>query len=357
MIMSPIYFSMLRRAVLICLVFASIRSNAQFDCTIYPGDTTVCYGERIYLYTQFSDTLKYYWEPTGETGVIIEVQPKDTVTYVLKVYNSDSSFFCTDTVTISIYPKIVIEFEQLSKGCPDECKSQVKATASGGYPPYKYWWIAPFVEPNDSSLALGLCSDDTYNIIVFDTICGRDTSYLVDSYKLPDIALSTDPEELYQTNPKATLIFENKSSDSIPLSSWTWVFPNKTTSNDLTPEYVFVDSVSTVEFIYTTINNCIDTLYLEVQVKEFEMNIPNVFTPNGDGKNDRYEIPDLDRYISNKLVVVNRWGQKVFEATNYDNSWDGGTLPDGVYYYILRCQGYWREDIFRGSVSIYGSRY
>lgn len=353
----PRYFRTMCSAAILCLVMIGLRTNAQIDCTIYPGDTTVCYGDNIYLYTQFSDTLKYYWEPTGQTGVIIEVDVKDTITYVLKVYNSDSSFFCTDTVTISVYPKMVVEFEQLSKGCPDECKAQVQAYVSGGTPPYKYVWIAPFIAPNDSSLALGLCSEDSYTFLVYDTICSYDTSYLVESYQLPDILLHIEPEDIYQTNPKAIMTYENKSADSIPLSSWTWVFPDKSTTNDLMPEYAFVDSVNTVEFRYTTIDNCQDTLFLEVRVKEFELQIPNVFTPNGDGVNDIYEIPNLDRYISNEIVIFNRWGHKVFEAKNYNNNWDGGTLPDGVYFYILRCQGYWREDIYRGAVSIYGSRY
>jgi hypothetical protein len=56
-------------------------------------------------------------------------------------------------------------------------------------------------------------------------------------------------------------------------------------------------------------------------------------------------------------VVFNRWGEKVFEAKNYNNNWDGKNLPDGVYFYVLKCRGYWKEDIFNGSVSIYGSSY
>jgi gliding motility-associated-like protein len=94
-----------------------------------------------------------------------------------------------------------------------------------------------------------------------------------------------------------------------------------------------------------------------VKVQEFTLTVPNVFTPNGDGINDKYEIPYLDRYISTELIVYNRYGVRVFEEKNYSSSWDGGKLPDGVYFYVLKCHGYWKEDIFRGSVSIYGSKY
>lgn len=350
------YSRLLQKAVLALLVLLGLKSHAQFDCTIFPGDTTVCYGQSIYLYTQFADTLFYSWEPNGETGVIIEVEVTDTITYILKVYNQDSTFFCTDTVTISIYPRMVVEFEQINKGCPDECKAQVIALASGGMPPYKYFWGAT-VAPNDSSLALGLCSDETYTILVSDTICIYDTTFLVEGYDMPEVEVTVSPDTLFNTNPQAILSFENKSADSIPITNWVWVFPDSSTTNQISPSFVFADSLSTVLLIYTTIDGCIDTIATEVTVKTFELEIYNVFTPNGDGVNDTWEIPLLERYINNKLVVFNRWGQKVYEADNYNNSWDGGRLSDGVYFYILKCSGYWKEDVFRGSVSIYGSRY
>ncbi|MFA4864167.1 MAG: gliding motility-associated C-terminal domain-containing protein, partial [Bacteroidales bacterium] len=164
------------------------------------------------------------------------------------------------------------------------------------------------------------------------------------------------PDSLFETNPQASFSFENKSADSIPLTNWVWVFPDSSTTNLLNPNYVFNETDS-VLFIYTTIDGCIDTIIIAVDVQPFKLKVYNVFTPNGDGVNDKYEIPYLDRYISNQFIVYNRWGEKVFEEANYSGSWDGGKLPDGVYFYILKCQGYWKEDIFRGSVSIYGSKY
>jgi gliding motility-associated-like protein len=351
----PRYILIIRKIALGVLVLAGTHLHAQFDCTIYPGDTTVCYGQSIYLYTQFSDTLNYSWEPNGETGVIIEVEIKDTTTYILNVYNDDSTFHCSDTVTISIYPRIAVNFEQISKGCPDECKAQVFATASGGYPPYHYYWGA-VVEPNDSTLALGLCSDQSYTILVTDSICLYDTAFLVKAYDMPEINVIISPDSLYETNPQAVLSFENKSADSIPLTNWVWIFPDSTTTNLSNPNYVFVKSDS-VLFIYTTIDGCIDTIITPVTVQPFILEMYNVFTPNGDGVNDNYEIPYLDRYISNKFIVYNRWGEKVFQEDNYTGNWDGGRLPDGVYFYILKCEGYWKEDVFKGSISIYGSKY
>ena len=65
---------------------------------------------------------------------------------------------------------------------------------------------------------------------------------------------------------------------------------------------------------------------------ECDVIIPNVITPNGDGYNDKFEIEGIT-YSSNTLAIFNRWGQKVYEVSNYSNQWDGGDLPDGTYYY------------------------
>ena len=65
---------------------------------------------------------------------------------------------------------------------------------------------------------------------------------------------------------------------------------------------------------------------------ECDVVIPNVITPNGDGLNDKFAIEGIT-YSSNTVTIFNRWGQKVYEASNYKNQWDGGDLPDGTYYY------------------------
>jgi gliding motility-associated-like protein len=363
---NPRYIRMLRKLAFVLLMFAGLHLHAQFDCTIFPGDTTVCYGQSVYLYTAFSDTLFYSWEPNGETGVIIEVQVKDTVQYILNVYNDDSTFHCTDTVNLFIYPRMILEFEQLVFGCPPAdtnqvdtiCKAQVKANVTGGYPPIHYFWgDSVYVNPGDSSWALNLCVEQPVTLVYWDTVCLYTETYDVKPFDMPLIEVNMDPDSLFETNPQAVFSFENKSADSISLTSWTWIFPDGSSTNQLTPSYVFTKSDSIVKFTYTTIDNCNDTVFIPISVQDFKLEVPNVFTPNGDGINDRFEIPYLDRYISSEFLVFNRWGEMVFKDDNYSGTWDGGRLSDGVYFYMLKCKGYWEEDVFRGSVSIYGSRY
>jgi len=66
------------------------------------------------------------------------------------------------------------------------------------------------------------------------------------------------------------------------------------------------------------------------------LNIPNVFTPNGDGMNDTFVIEDLNKYPENEILIFNRWGNTVFQEKNYHNEWTGNGLSEGTYFYILK---------------------
>ena len=71
--------------------------------------------------------------------------------------------------------------------------------------------------------------------------------------------------------------------------------------------------------------------------------IPSVFTPNGDGINDYFILPNqlVDASTSNQLIIYNRSGETVFQQSNYTNQWDGldqnqQRLPDGTYYFLFK---------------------
>ncbi|HVD98594.1 MAG TPA: gliding motility-associated C-terminal domain-containing protein [Cytophagaceae bacterium] len=78
------------------------------------------------------------------------------------------------------------------------------------------------------------------------------------------------------------------------------------------------------------LNNCQDTILLQVPGKFF---IPNLVTPNGDDHNDVFEVVSLPD--NSELKVFNRWGDRVYESSNYDNKYDFKGLSDGVYFYDL----------------------
>lgn len=68
--------------------------------------------------------------------------------------------------------------------------------------------------------------------------------------------------------------------------------------------------------------------------------IPNVFTPNGDNKNDFFEMRSLCYYQQFRIIIFNRWGKKMYESNNPYFKWDGRTeggteASEGVYYWIM----------------------
>lgn len=67
--------------------------------------------------------------------------------------------------------------------------------------------------------------------------------------------------------------------------------------------------------------------------------IPNIITPDNDGKNDFFFIKNLEQYTGTKLKVLNRWGTIIYKSNDYKNNWDANHAPDGVYFYEINIQG------------------
>jgi gliding motility-associated-like protein len=69
------------------------------------------------------------------------------------------------------------------------------------------------------------------------------------------------------------------------------------------------------------------------------LNVPNAFSPNGDGINDTWNIPNLADYPGNAVEVYDRYGRSVFRTIGYSMPWNGTMngkpLPVGTYYYII----------------------
>jgi gliding motility-associated-like protein len=75
----------------------------------------------------------------------------------------------------------------------------------------------------------------------------------------------------------------------------------------------------------------LDTIQIIVPGKFF---IPNLVSPNGDMHNDAFEVVSLPD--NSDLKIFNRWGDRVYSNSNYDNKFDFHGLSDGVYYYDLQ---------------------
>lgn len=101
-----------------------------------------------------------------------------------------------------------------------------------------------------------------------------------------------------------------------------------------TPNAGFVGT-ETFEYEIVDENGLTSRATVTVTVTARTLRIPNVFTPNGDGVNDTWEIEGLEGIDRLEVVVVNRWGNEVYRSTDYRNDWDGGNLNEGTYYYSI----------------------
>ncbi|WP_341837241.1 Ig-like domain-containing protein [Chitinophaga pollutisoli] len=89
-----------------------------------------------------------------------------------------------------------------------------------------------------------------------------------------------------------------------------------------------------------------------IYVGEEDFFIPNAITPNGDGINDRFVIPDLHKFRSTMLTIFNRWGNEVYHNPRYDNRWDGNGLSGGTYYYILKVDTPQGHKVIKGWIQL-----
>ena len=168
-------------------------------------------------------------------------------------------------------------------------------------------------------------------------------------YAQPNAFFTGDPEPPLPLG--ATVVFTDQSTgnggtitsriwslDGVDVgegSTWTWV-------NAQPGDH-------TITLTITTADGCSDTYTVTYFITPEDIVIPNVFTPNNDGLNDRFVIENVQFY-RNELTIFNRWGQPIFEAKDYRNQWSGSDVSDGTYYYLLRLTDSSRE--FTGHVTV-----
>jgi gliding motility-associated-like protein len=84
--------------------------------------------------------------------------------------------------------------------------------------------------------------------------------------------------------------------------------------------------------------------------------IPNIFSPNGDGINDRFEIENIGKYKDATVDIFNRYGQRLMRYVGgYNTPWDGRVngkdVPVGTYFYVI-IPNAGKRKVISGSISI-----
>jgi gliding motility-associated-like protein len=111
---------------------------------------------------------------------------------------------------------------------------------------------------------------------------------------------------------------------------------------DQDQRYTFVESGSYKVKLKVSNKYCSCSDSVSIRVTTSDLQVPYVFTPNGDGINDEFRVA-YKSLISFKCWIFNRWGQKVYTWTDPSKGWDGmfNGLPatPGAYYYIIEATG------------------
>lgn len=139
-------------------------------------------------------------------------------------------------------------------------------------------------------------------------------------------------------------------------AQWNWSFGDGGTSTAQNPSHTYPGSGTyTVEVTVTNSTGCSSTSSQVIEILG-DIVIPNVISPNGDGINDLFTIQSsgLKKY---DLVIMNRWGLKVFGSTNAKDHWDGkingNPAADGVYFYILNASSTNKDFKFQGYLTVF----
>ena len=107
--------------------------------------------------------------------------------------------------------------------------------------------------------------------------------------------------------------------------------------------------VGMLEITYTIEGLCGDSQTVSMDVVGCDVEIVNVFSPNGDEQNDELVFKYLTSFPGNKLTIFDRWGNLVYQKSNYGNNWRAEDVAEGTYYYVLTIPG---KSDFTGSFTL-----
>ncbi len=266
---------------------------------------------------------------------------------------SENGCVATDNVNVNIIP-MDWTIDDIFIG-PADCglnNGYVSAITSGTFiDPPSYTWTGPGTNSTNfinasvwTDLPVGW-----YYIEIESAGCYKYDSAFVNPNNPPIAELTANPiSGIYPL----TVNFQNTSQNG---SSYLWNFGNGQSANtsDLSSQTQTYDTTGLYTIMLVTQNgNCFDTAYIQIEVLEPPVIPPvlpvgleatNVFSPNGDGKNDYFEFKLLN-IIELDLTILNRWGQVVYQSNDVNSTWDGKSqdgldVSDGVYFYKYNAVG------------------
>ena len=138
--------------------------------------------------------------------------------------------------------------------------------------------------------------------------------------------------------------FSINSSNTI--SNYSWDFNGQSSSPSSSPNFLFTEAgLYPIIVELTDISGCVALDTIEIRVLpelDSKLEVPNCFSPNGDGINDVFQAETLNLSTFD-LMIWNRWGGLMYKSTDAFSGWNGqsnvGNAPDGTYFYVLNAVG------------------
>lgn len=120
---------------------------------------------------------------------------------------------------------------------------------------------------------------------------------------------------------------------------------NCTSVDSLAPGTYSV-TVKAMNVLNMPIDSVVFPYTVTASIEPCQITVYNGFTPDGDGINDSWIIENIENFPGNTVSIFNRWGSKVWSASNYDNVttiWngknnDGAELTSGTYFYVIEIE-------------------
>ncbi|MFN8323097.1 MAG: gliding motility-associated C-terminal domain-containing protein [Chitinophagales bacterium] len=248
-------------------------------------------------------------------------------------------------------PALAITYNLQNTSCPQIENGMIDLTVTGGTPGISFDWSNGETTEDLSNLAQG-----AYSVNVLDSRgCATQANFNI-GY---DYILQVDATPSTSINLGETIqLTATTNVDHANAYSWGPAYNvtcSTCASTEAAPTFNTHYTVSVIDA-----NGCKATDTLTVEVNSVtDIYVPNAFTPNGDGNNDFMQIyGDINTIAFLDFSVFNRWGEKVFETSNHNFTWDGTykgeVVPQGAYIYTMKVvfiNGYSRNDM-KGSLTI-----
>jgi len=294
--------------------------------------------------------ITYSWS-TGATTQSITTS--DPGTYSITV--TDSNNGCSTSATVAVQNNTTSpSFTATAAGNLPCGAGSTTLSASSTNTDVSYNWTGAGIVSGSNSANATVNAPGIYTVTATDNLSGCVFTNTLSVSQTSAIALAV--ADVTTGAAPLTVNFNNLGNGAS-----TWTLGNGNTSAQTNPSGTYTSAGTYSIVLETTNGSCIAYDTLLIKVLDGLGDIPEIFTPNGDGKNDLFVVKGLDSYPNCTLNIFNRWGNPVYNSKPYLNDWDGaanvagktgsGKLPSGTYYFILSL-GDEANTIFRGYVQI-----